>query len=91
MVIFVEGMSGTGKTSGKPYHRYSFMEIQKDEKNDGKLVGRVHEFFADEAIDIKDIECGDVVKVKFETRGELDDRRILVGLEKIDGSVFRSR
>ena len=90
MVVFLGNQSGKSKTTGNPYHRYTLLEVSTEEKGEGgKLVGRVHEFFADSEIDVSKLECGDIVKAKFEERSELDERRSLVGLEKVSESPFR--
>ena len=89
MVVFLGNQSGKSKTTGNPYNRYTLLEVKKDEQNGGKLVGRVHEFFADKEIALNGIECGDIVKARFEERSELEERKTLVGLDKVDESVFK--
>ena len=90
MVLFIHGQSGKSKQTGNPYHRYSFLEVREDEKNEGKLFGYVHDFFAESEIDVSKLECGDVVKVGFENVGELSDRKKLISIDKVENSLFRA-
>lgn len=94
MVVFLGNFNGVGKDSKKEYFRYTLLEVQANTKaategEENELTGRVYDFFADAAIDVKGLECGTPVKVEFEEMGELDGRRRLVSIERVGRSVFR--
>lgn len=91
MVLFINGQSGKSKTTGNPYHRYTLMEVKVDSRDkEGKLVGYVHDFFAEKEIDVSGLECGDVIKAHFEEMDELSDRKKLISIDKLGSSLFRT-
>lgn len=90
MVVYLGNMSGKSKTSGNQYYRYTLLEVKAENGDGSKLSGRVHEFFADSEIDVSKLECGDVVRAKFVDRGELDERKTLINIEKLEDSPFRA-
>lgn len=86
MVFYLTDVKGNAKTTGNPYHRITLAEVQTKE---GKLQGRVVDFFADGEISTSNLEFGDVVKPIFKESELLGGKPSLVGLEKTDDSPIK--
>ena len=87
MVLYLADFKGKAKTTGNPFHRITLAEA---EAKDGKLQGRVVEFFVDCEIPMAGLEFGDVVKPIFKESELLGGKPSLVGLERIEESPLKA-